>query len=147
MGTSLTHGSWGYWIGNCHKDPAAVALAERLGLDLPRNDAMGMKGGLMYPMRRLVIAGEDTPPNMRLLFGPTWNSDNKRLSVQDVHKDIRKNVLMCPPSQSPAGMVDSFLDEGYNGPWRPRGASAEEEQEVRRQNDFMRQMRAADILP
>ena len=35
----------------------------------------GFKAGLMYPLRPLIISGEDTPANMATLFGPTWANE------------------------------------------------------------------------
>lgn len=87
---------------------------------------MGYKSGLKYPMRRLVISGEDKPANFAILFGP--NSEQGEL-VKQCHEEERITMLLIPPSASPAGIVAASMDEGYTGPWRPRPPAEEEEEE------------------
>ena len=60
-------GAWQYWNHEAHTKPEACALATRLGLEIPQGRAYAMT----YPMRRLIVTGEDTPENKAILFGPT----------------------------------------------------------------------------
>lgn len=78
-----------FWLNQAHIDADAKALANRLRLELPGGKVVfGMVGGLMYPVRRLVVTGEDTPANFRTLFGPGWES-----CIPDVWKKV--STLRC----------------------------------------------------
>lgn len=120
---------WSYWNETAHKKPAARALATRLGLHLPERLAPGIESGLMYPMRRLIISGEDTPENKAILFGPSWEAGTAQL-----HKQTRLEVLMCPPPGSSGHFLAEHQDQGTDvwRPRRPRGPSAEEEEKIKR---------------
>lgn len=121
-----------YWTHIAYKKPEARALATRLGLDVPQGTMQGYKCGLIYPMRRLVISGEDSSANMAILFGSSWES------VDEMHKECRKQVLMAPPLQgSPMGKMSGFWDEG-SVRWTPRPASEEEEAALAEQRHFNR---------
>lgn len=113
--------AFNYWTHIAYTKPEARALATRLGLDIPERTMSGFKCGLMYPMRRLVIAGEDTPANMEILFGPTWQAQ------RDIHKECRVYILTSPLEGSPAALVSVHMDEG-NTTWKPRPPSVEEEE-------------------
>ena len=53
-------------------DPRAKALAKRLNIDLSERAARKPGGeGLTYYIRRLIMTGQDTEENLRLLFGPS----------------------------------------------------------------------------
>jgi hypothetical protein len=117
--------SWAYWVHTTATNPSAISLARRLRLDLPKGDLYGFKAGMMYPMRRLVTTGEDTPENMATLFGPTWEKDVKKL-----HGDCRIEVLLCPPPGSPSHAVATHLDQG-SPMWTPRPPSEEEEKKIK----------------
>lgn len=99
-----------YWTHIAYKKPEARALATRLGLDVPQGTMQGYKCGLIYPMRRLVISGEDSSANMAILFGSSWES------VDEMHKECRKQVLMAPPLQgSPMGKMSGFGMKAASG--------------------------------
>lgn len=68
---ALENDSLGYWLNTVHTKPKARELAARLQLHMPRGEMRGFKAGLMYPMRRLIISGED----MATLFSPTWANE------------------------------------------------------------------------
>ena len=65
--------SFDYWLHSVHKNAEAQQLASRLQIQLPHGEMSGFKSGMMYPMRRLVVAGEDNSANFALLFGPDWD--------------------------------------------------------------------------
>ncbi|KAL8688050.1 MAG: hypothetical protein Q9218_005939 [Villophora microphyllina] len=126
--------SFQYWNEKAYKDPAATALADRLGLDIPHDTMCGFKSGLMYPMRRLVIAGEDTPENMKALFGPKWKDD-----TASIHQECRHMVLASPaPAGSPMQAMGGYLDEGCKG-WDPRPATEEEKDFLSKAAEIQRQ--------
>lgn len=118
---------WHYWVHTVHTNPAAQQLASRLQLDLPHGNMKGFKSGLKYPMRRLVISGEDNPANYALLFGPNWEQGE---TIKEIHQAERIEMLLAPPSAAPAGIMAGFMDEGYTGPWRPRPPTKEEEEKI-----------------
>jgi hypothetical protein len=68
---ALENSSWGYWLNTVHTKPEAGGSRARLQLHMPRGEMHGFKAGLVYPMRRLIISGEDTLANVATLFGPT----------------------------------------------------------------------------
>lgn len=118
--------AYAYWR-QAHSKPEAQTLASRLNLDLPRGTVYGLIDGMMYPMRRLIIAGEDTPANMAILFGPTWKAD-----TAEIHRQTRLEVLLAAPPGSPSHTLGSALDQDYTGPRRPREASEDERETIAR---------------
>jgi hypothetical protein len=135
---ALENGSWGYWLNTVHTKPEARELAARLQLHMPRGEMHGFKAGLVYPMRRLIISGEDTPANMATLFGPTWANETN--GVKKIHHDTRIEVLLCPPPTSPSHTVATSMDQDYTGPWRPRGPSQEEQETLAKVREIGRIM-------
>ncbi|KAL9004422.1 MAG: hypothetical protein Q9188_002760 [Gyalolechia gomerana] len=119
----------------------AVDLAKRLGLDIPIAGTQGFKFSIKYPMRRLVITGEDTPENKELFFGPNWEAETKEL-----HYECRVEVLLAqgnpPPEGSPAHAMSRFMDEGCPY-WRPSPAEGEEKAMVDEYPDFLKRMAKA----
>lgn len=63
------------------KDTVAQALAARAGLPLD-GDPLGAGRGLVLYLFRLIVLGLDTPDNLRLLFGPDWEANVKRLLLE-----------------------------------------------------------------
>ena len=112
--------AYAYWL-QAYTRPEAQALASRLGLELPRENTYGFRSGTKYPIRRLIITGEDTPDNMAIFFGPTWKADMER-----VHRDARIDILLDAPPGSPSHMEAHAMDQGYTGPRKPLEATAEE---------------------
>jgi len=123
------HAVMQFWLHQAHKNADARALADSLGLELPRGDPYGFKAGLKYPIRRLVLTGNDTPENFRILFGV----DN----VPRIHAETRKEVLMGFATQkgSPSDVMAGFLDEGCPA-FSPRPANETEQEEIREQLEF-----------
>lgn len=80
-------------------------------------------------MRRLVVTGQDSPDNLRMLFGTD--------SVPDIHAEVRKMVLMSGAAQhgSPSQRLGSYLDEGCPY-WAPRPPNDEEREAIRKQEEF-----------
>ncbi|KAI0381176.1 hypothetical protein F5Y04DRAFT_289074 [Hypomontagnella monticulosa] len=114
-------------------DPQADILARNIGLTLPSRETE--LRGINFPMRRLVVAGEDTPENLSLFFGQSN-------SIQGLHKDVRLEILLQPPPGSTmyALAVTRKLDEGCP-PWKvPRGPSAAELLEVLEITDLQKEI-------
>jgi hypothetical protein len=91
-----------------------------------------------YPIRRLVVTGEDNPTNFAILFGPQWE-----IGMADLWGKTRIEVLLCPRSGSPAHMMAGAYDEGCPV-WRPRGPSEEEDEVLRRVAGMSRLMERID---
>ncbi|MCJ1245313.1 hypothetical protein MMC30_002517 [Trapelia coarctata] len=131
-----------YWRTTAFSSPLARALASQLNLDLfdpstTRYSIYGLdgpcfKGGLMYPVRRLVVTGQDTPENMVILFGPKWEAD-----VKQIWKHCRMEVFSPPPVGLKEHQRARELDQGAPG-WMPRLPSAEEEAELKKLADMTR---------
>ena len=83
-----------------------------------------------YPVRRLVLTGEDNPDNFTTLLGPLWQSVESKLI-----KETRIDVLLCPPPGSPNHAVSEHLDAG-SPRWTPRPPNAEEEAELGKVKDM-----------
>lgn len=77
-----------------------------------------------YPVRRLIITGEDNSTNFPILLGPLWES-----RAIGIIKETRKEVLLCPPPGSPGHKLAEHFDVG-SPRWAPRAPSAEEEVEL-----------------
>ncbi|MCJ1465210.1 hypothetical protein MMC07_003826 [Pseudocyphellaria aurata] len=112
-----------YWNNVAPTKPEAQALAARLGLEFPTS-YFGFKAGLLYPVRRLIVTGEDTPANLEILLGPLWENEDRSLI-----KKTRIDVLLCPPPGSPSYDATIYLDEG-SPHWNPRAANADEQAEI-----------------
>lgn len=126
------HDAFDYWRTTAFSNPSAQALASQLNLTLFNPSIpsyacnfYGFKGGLMYPVRRLVITGKDTIENMVILFGPNWESD-----IKEIWTLCRRELFAPPRPGLLAHRRAESLDEGTPG-WTPRPPSVEEEREVR----------------
>jgi len=108
--------AWYYW--NCYApfSPAARKLAKLLYMDLPASSERGFVG-LMPPIRRLVIAGQDTAENMNICFGRTWEAD-----VKETWEKCRIGLLYSPPAGSPSYMQAFGYTKGlifwYGPTWK-----------------------------
>ncbi|KAI0484357.1 hypothetical protein GGR56DRAFT_668936 [Xylariaceae sp. FL0804] len=116
-----------HYVEVAPRDARARALALRVGLALPPAEEKGEGegeggggladfGGLMAPMRRLVVTGNDTPENLRLFFGDG--------NVDDIHEQCRI----------------SHYDRGCPT-WAPRPASAKERESLQGVRDMQQVMR------
>ncbi|KAL8974955.1 MAG: hypothetical protein Q9197_000796 [Variospora fuerteventurae] len=125
-GRNRTRDPFYYWNRIAPIKPGAQALAAELGLDTPAagDSTTGLKSGILYPIRRLIITGTDTPANYTTLLGPLWN-----IKAADAIKQTRIGVLLCPPPGSPAHTASMHMDAGAPC-YAPRGPSAEEEAEL-----------------
>lgn len=97
-----------------------------------------------YPIRRLIITGQDTPENFATLLGSNWQDvsnvviekpslgPNQQL-IFDFITEMRLIILMSdtegilPPIDSPTYKLAQALDEGRNG-WTPRPSTNKEHQ-------------------
>ncbi|KAL8784136.1 MAG: hypothetical protein Q9195_009160 [Heterodermia aff. obscurata] len=118
-----------YWNHVARTKPEAQALATRLGLDFPIA-LEGFQSGLIYPIRRLIVTGEDNAPNFATLLGPLWQSVE-----EEIIKKTRIEVLLCPPPGSPSHAVSGHFDAG-SPRWNPRAPNAEEEAEIKEVKDM-----------
>ncbi|KAI4150658.1 MAG: hypothetical protein LQ341_001059, partial [Variospora aurantia] len=125
-GSNRTRDPFYYWNRIAPTKPGAQALAAELGLDTPAagHSRTGFKSGILYPIRRLIITGADTPANYTTLLGPLWN-----IKAADTIKQTRIEVLLCPPPGSPAHTASMHMDADAPR-YAPRGPSAEEEAEL-----------------
>lgn len=132
-----------YWNHVASTQPEAQALAVRLGLEFPES-YVGFKSGLVYPIRRLIITGEDTPANLALLLGPLWE-----IKEGAIVKKTRIEVLLCPPPGSPSHAASQSLDVG-SPRWTPRAPNADEQVELAKvrdmQENIARQMQGRQDL-
>ncbi|KAI4280629.1 MAG: hypothetical protein L6R38_004310 [Xanthoria sp. 2 TBL-2021] len=125
-----------YWNNTAHTKPEAQELAAELALEIPAGAQMttGFKSGIVYPIRRLIVTGTDTPTNYTTLLGPLWESKAAKIIEQ-----IRIEVLLCPPPGSPAHVVSEQLDAGAPR-WTPRGPNTEEEAELSEARDMQQRL-------
>ncbi|KAJ0297540.1 hypothetical protein COL516b_010585 [Colletotrichum fioriniae] len=104
-----------------------------------------VRPGMDLPLRRLIIAGKDTPENMRILFGPTCLSEKKE------HERIRLEVLIDPCCGSPLYMEQFFDDTGTKPPTRavrpPTDAEKITLREVREIQEIIKQKFGTGRLP
>lgn len=105
-----------FWLNHAHNDPAARALADRLNLCLPAGQPFGLQALLVYPIRRLVVAGEDSPENMRTLLGEKWE-----LATRKRWEEVRAEVLVTPARRRSSSSEDDGEVE-----WNPRPPSERE---------------------
>lgn len=83
-----------------------------------------------YPIRRLIVTGEDNPDNLTTVLGPVREPVGSKLV-----KETRIDVLLCPPPGSPNHAVSEHLDAG-SPRWTPRPPNAEEEAELGKVKDM-----------
>ncbi|ORY56421.1 uncharacterized protein BCR38DRAFT_414572 [Pseudomassariella vexata] len=135
---SITVQAQHHWVYEAHLNEEARALAESLNLNLPQGSPGGLESSLLYPLRRLIVTGQDTLGNMQLLFGVT--------TVPDLHAEAREIVLVDSAAHMnvPSAPIAGSLDDGCPY-WAPRPASPEEEDEIRRHSEFSRNYAA--MLP
>ena len=79
---------------------------------------------IRYPVRRLIITGEDNDANLQILLGPLWDAKQG-----DIVKKTRIEVLLCPPRGSPNHKVSEHFDVG-SPRWTPRAPNAKEQAEM-----------------
>ncbi|KAM7202691.1 hypothetical protein V8F33_002617 [Rhypophila sp. PSN 637] len=60
----------------------------------------------LLPLRRLILTGQDTPENLRLLFGPDYEKTLKK-----EYEDTRLEYLLDPPSRSPSRLPYGSMDD------------------------------------
>lgn len=78
----------GYWKTIAPSSAAARTLADSLSLKF--SGEKGYISGLEYPIRRLILTGEDTPENFTTLLGPTWETEGNLIY------NIRIEILLSP---------------------------------------------------
>ncbi|KAK3356726.1 hypothetical protein B0T25DRAFT_138465 [Lasiosphaeria hispida] len=93
--------AYAYYNTKASTDPDARALIKSLHIE-----SHPARGGLALPLRRLVLAGQDTPKNMQLLYGPQWES-----SMKKDHEEARIQCLLDPPPGSPSHVLNAWMDD------------------------------------
>src|SRR4051794_17495141 len=77
-----------YWQSIAPTNLNAIELIDKLLLNVSRH-CVSCDDVLVYPIRRLVLFGLDTPENIALLFGPMSDT----LSLRSLHQSIRCQTL------------------------------------------------------
>ena len=77
-----------------------------------------------YPVRRLIVTGEDNGANFQTLLGPLWQAKGG-----DLMQKTRIEVLLCPPPGSPSHKMSEYYDAG-SPRWTPRPPSLQEQAEM-----------------
>lgn len=129
-GRNRTRNPHHYWNNIASSKTEAQSLATSLGLEFPSSEFDGFKSGLVYPIRRLIITGEDNPTNFAALLGPLWE-----VKTREIIEETRIAVLLCPPPGSPDHKASAFMDVG-SPHWTPRSPSAEEEEKLGKVKDM-----------
>ena len=111
-------GAFRYWTEEAHKDPRAIELARRHGILIPPDTDHEYQWDPLYPMRRLVLIGEDKWQNLAVFFGPTWHQD-----TQYYHWICRMSVFFPPEIGTWHRFEQSRIDESVSeDKWSPRMA-------------------------
>ncbi|KAK0647174.1 hypothetical protein B0T16DRAFT_329764 [Cercophora newfieldiana] len=120
-----------YYRKKAPTDPAACALMS--SLRLPDGHPNG--GETSLPLHRLILTGQDTPDNMRLLFGPQYER-----TLQDDHETARTEFLLDPPPGSPwHALTASMHDPSLARSLRPAtDAEKQKVEEVREMQALIR---------
>ncbi|KAJ0342079.1 hypothetical protein COL922a_001468 [Colletotrichum nupharicola] len=122
-----------YYNKTARAKPEAQALMRELGLAVPGSGAP--PEGIAKPVRRLILAGKDTPENMELFYGPHW-----RAGMGKEHHDSRMEILLNPPRGSPSYAMNKWLDEG--APARsPRPATEDEKTKIQQIKEIQEKVR------
>ncbi|KAK0659434.1 hypothetical protein QBC41DRAFT_287127 [Cercophora samala] len=128
-----------YYNTKAPADPQARALMTSLRLEGHPNSR-----GTALPLYRLVLTGQDTPENMRLLFGPQYES-----TLKSDHENTRVECLLDPPPGSPSHVMNSYMnDPSVVRSLRP-ATEAEQQKvdEVRKIQNLVRQRVGAGKSP
>ncbi|KAK1496490.1 hypothetical protein CCUS01_02837 [Colletotrichum cuscutae] len=111
--------AYNYYNNVARKSEEGQALLRSLNID-----PISVRPGMELPLRRLVIAGKDTPEYLRILFGPTFASEKKEL------ERVRLEVLIDPPRGSPMYVEQDLDDAGTKPPTRALRPASEAELET-----------------
>ncbi|EXF80221.1 hypothetical protein CFIO01_11419 [Colletotrichum fioriniae PJ7] len=132
--------TFNFYNNIARKSPEGQALLRSLNIN-----PITVRPGMDLPLRRLIIAGKDTPENLRILFGPTCLSEKKE------HERIRLEVLIDPCCGSPLYMEQFFDDTGTKPPTRavrpPTDAEKKTLTEVREIQEIVRQKFGTGRIP
>ncbi|KAK2050621.1 hypothetical protein LZ31DRAFT_547905 [Colletotrichum somersetense] len=127
-----------YYNQIARKSPDAQKLLRALRLDPASPE------GTAKPLRRLVITGQDSPENMKLLFGPS-----SLVNMKEEHENARIEVLLDPPRGSPSYNLSKFMDDPSltRSVRPPTEAEKQKLQEVREMQQRIRQKVGAGNTP
>lgn len=105
-----------YWTEEAHKDTLAMSLARQLDIPVPPGIEHEYQWDPLYPMRRLVLTGEDEAQNLALFFGPTWHQ-----ATQYYHWICRMSLFFPPEIGSRHCKEQSLVDEKLSKcRWTPK---------------------------
>ncbi|KAJ0162667.1 hypothetical protein CTA2_4206 [Colletotrichum tanaceti] len=113
------NGAYEYYNDVARKSPEARSLLLSLRLDPASSE------GTAKPLKRLVLTGQDSPENIRLLFGP-----NAPKSMAEDHAEARIEALLDPPPGSPAYVMSAYNND-TDIPRSPRPATEAEHKKLR----------------
>jgi hypothetical protein len=85
------HVCYDYFATKASKLYEVKRIAKEMNLDLPSKSTPGNKPNIKYPLRRLVLTGNDTDEVLELFFGSKWNDDEK--GIRELWRQARRSVL------------------------------------------------------
>jgi hypothetical protein len=107
---------------------AACALAHQIGLQMANPFDTGHEGShrntIYYPLRRLVLTGQDTDANMALFFGPRYGE-----GIMDAWHEMRLRAFVNPAPWPLFTQLAQAVDEGAFE-IKPRPITREEWREI-----------------
>lgn len=128
-----------YFMYTAPTEIGAQELCRRVGIVL-RRGYPGSFTGVMAPIRRLVITGEDRPRNFARLFGPDWEE-----AVMYDWGEIRFDILTKPATGAPGDDGVGFMMDVGTPFYRPRLPTVEERQRIDRYNKLLDKKVTVDL--
>lgn len=117
-----------YFVSKASKLYEVRRIAKEIHLSLPNKSTTGNKANVKYPLRRLVLTGNDTEDNLELFFGEKWNDAEKGIS--DLWRQARRSVLRSLMEKDEG--KEKWFDGELPGPrWNVRPASEREKRAVK----------------
>lgn len=122
------HVCYDYFVSKGAKLYEVKRMAKEMHLELPKKETTGNRANVKYPLRRLVLTGNDTDENMELFFGPKWNDAEK--GIGGLWRQTRRSVLRSQLEKD--GGKDKWFDNELSGfQWNIRPATEKEKRQVK----------------
>ncbi|KAK1992388.1 hypothetical protein LX36DRAFT_588524 [Colletotrichum falcatum] len=118
-----------YYNQVARRSPDAQQLLRALRLDPASTE------GMAKPLRRLILAGQDSPENIQRLFGP-----GSLGAMKQEHESARIEVLLDPPRGSPSYNMNAFSDDP-SLPRSVRPPTEDEQQKIQEVRDMQERIR------